>query len=375
MMTESPATICHLLHTLNVGGAEVLAARLARRLAGVYRFVFACLEEVGTLGEGLLQEGFTVHLVGRRDGVDLGCARRLAGLLRRERVDLVHAHQYAPFFYSTVSRLFYRRPPVMFTEHGRAFPDYPRRKRILANRMLLERRDRVVGVGEAVRKALIDNEGLPASRVEVIYNGVQLSNFSNGNSDRVAARRAIGVGDENLVLIQVARLDPLKDHTTAIRSVARVAPHRPDVRLVLVGCGPEEARIRELIHREGLDRHVLLLGLRDDVARLLPAADLFFLTSVTEGIPVTLIEAMAAALPIVGTRVGGMGEVVEEGVTGLLAPAGDEVALAGCVLRMAGDIESAHRMGQLGRERARAMFSEDRMHEGYLRLYREMIGG
>src|SRR6516165_4253528 len=137
------ATVCQVLHTLCVGGAEVLAARLARRLRDRYRFLFVCLDELGTLGEELRNEGFPVHVLGRRPGLDLRCTYRLAALLRRERVDVIHAHQYTPFFYCLTARLLCRRPALLFTEHGRHFPDYPRRKRMLANRLLLRQRDRV----------------------------------------------------------------------------------------------------------------------------------------------------------------------------------------------------------------------------------------
>ena len=124
------ATVCHILHGLQVGGAEVLAAALARRLGDQIRFVFICLDELGTLGAQLRSEGYPVHVLNRRPGVDWRCIAGLGALLRRERVDLVHAHQYTPFFYSLTARLLVRRLGIMFTEHGRHFPDYPRRKRI-----------------------------------------------------------------------------------------------------------------------------------------------------------------------------------------------------------------------------------------------------
>ena len=367
------ATICQLQLTAYTGGAEVLSARLARGLRSSHRFVFACLDLVGPLGEALIEDGFTVEQFGRRPGVDGRCVRRLAAFLRRERVDLIHAHQYTPFFYGLAARLLYRRPAILFTEHGRAFPDHPRRKRMVANRILLERRDRVVGVGQAVRQALIRNEGIPAGRVAVIYNGVDLSTYSNGRAGRAAVRREFGLGDDDLVILQVARLDPLKDHATAIRMLGRVVRKRPEAKLVLVGDGPEEAMIRALISRHGLEPHVRLLGLRRDVARLLPAADLSLLSSVSEGIPLALIEAMGASLPVAATGVGGVGEVVVEGRTGLLAPSGDDEALAAAVLRLAGDAELRRRMGRLGRARAESMFSEAEMHAGYLRLYEEML--
>ncbi len=365
-------TVCQLLHTLQVGGAEVLAARLARQLGRSFRFVFACLDGLGTLGEELRHEGHAVHVLGRSPGLDWRCAGRLGALLRRERVDLVHAHQYTPFFYALLGRWVCRRPPILFTEHGRHQPDYPRRKRMLANRLLLEKRDRVVGVGRAVRDALIANEGIPPERVAVLYNGVDLKPFAAA-ADRQAARREMGVSPEHLVLIQVARLDYLKNHLTAVRTLERIAAARPEVRLVLIGEGPEREAIEREVRRRGLSGHVRLLGLRKDVARLLPAADLFLLTSVSEGIPLTLIEAMAAGLPVVSTDVGGVPEVVVDGHTGALAPAKDDARLAEQCLRLAADPGLRAEMGRRSRERATELFAEPQMHAGYRQLYEEML--
>jgi L-malate glycosyltransferase len=371
-MVAAKATVCQLLHSLNVGGAEMLAARLARRLRGTFRFVFACLDEVGPLGEELRAEGFPVHLLGRRPGLDWGCPLRLARLLRAERVDVVHAHQYTPFFYGLAARLPGPRRPILFTEHGRHQPDYPRPKRMLANRLLLTRRDRVVGVGAAVRQALIANEGLPARRVGVLYNGVDVDAFAAA-ADRAAARRELGAGPDDFVLLQVARLDYLKDHATAVRTLARVAAQVPQARLVLVGDGPERPGIEALVRNLNLGDHVRLLGTRQDVGRLLPGGDVFLLTSVSEGIPVTVLEAMAAGLPVVATDVGGVAEVVKDGQTGLLAPPAEAEALARHVLRLAADPGGRGRMGLAGRERAFALFSEEQMLAAYDRLYRGML--
>ena len=196
--------VCQLLHTLRVGGAEVLAARLARQLRSRCQFQFVCLDDLGTLGEELRADGFSVTVFDRRPGLDWNCAWRLAKLLRHERIDIVHAHQYTPFFYGMAqARLLYRRPPVLFTEHGRHFPDFPRRKRMLANRLFLERRDRVVGVGEAVRQALIANEGFSESRVGVIYNGIDTDRFANDSREREQVRQEIGAGPNDFVILMV----------------------------------------------------------------------------------------------------------------------------------------------------------------------------
>jgi glycosyltransferase involved in cell wall biosynthesis len=369
------ATICQVLHTLQVGGAEVLAARLARQLRDRYRFVFACLDALGTLGAQLRDEGFPVHVLNRRPGLDWRCSWSLARLLRRERVAIVQAHQYTPFFYALTARLLCRRPAILFTEHGRHYPDYPRRKRMFVNRLLLERRDRVVAVGQAVRQALIANEGLPADRVAVIYNGIDQGGGYGPPTEREAVRREIGVGSSDFVLIQVARLDYLKDHATAVRTLERVVRSRPDARLVLVGDGPEKEKILQLVRERGLGEQVRFLGQRGDVRRLLRAADVFLLTSISEGIPLTVIEALAAELPVVATRVGGVAEIVEEGQTGLLASAGDDAGLAEHVLRLAATPEVRAAMGQRGQMIAAAQFSEGQMHARYGQLYGKMLRG
>jgi glycosyltransferase involved in cell wall biosynthesis len=374
-MAKPVATICQLLHGLRVGGAEVLAAGMARRFREIYRFFFVCLDELGSLGQQLREEGFPVWLLRRQPGIDWRCSWRLAGLLRHERVDLLHAHQYTPFFYGMTARVLCRRPPVLFTEHGRWYPDCPRRKRIMANRLLLERRDRVVGVGQSVRKALIDNEGFPSHRVQVIYNGVEIAPFVHARRQRARVRLELGVGGEEYVIMQVARLDALKDHAMAIRALGRVVRQGVKALLVLVGEGPEEPKIRELVQQEKLEAHVRFLGLRTDIPRLLSAADLVWLTSVSEGIPLTLIEAMAIGLPVAATRVGGVQEVIEDGKTGLLVPRGDDAALAEKVLHLANSPLLRREMGEYGRERAQTLFSDQQMHDRYDHLYREMLDG
>jgi sugar transferase (PEP-CTERM/EpsH1 system associated) len=379
---QSAPTICQVLHGLEIGGAEVLAARLARRLGRSFRFRFVCLDEVGTLGRALADEEFGVWLLNRKSGLDAGCAWRLARLVSRERVDLLHVHQYTPFVYAMLARLVGRRRPVMFTEHGRFHPDYRRPKRVAFNRLMLRSTDRVVAVGEAVRQALVANEGIPRDRIEVIYNGIDLETFESRGDDgaavhdvRSAVRREIGAGPHEFLVLQVARLDYLKDYPTAVRTIARLADASPTVKLAIVGEGPERQRIESEIRRCGVEGRVRLLGRRQDVPRLLAAADALLLTSISEGIPLTVIEAMAAGLPVVSTDVGGVPEIVEEGATGLLVPSANDEQLAERLLRLARDPGLCRDLGARGRARARQQFSEEQMHSAYVRLYEEMLRG
>lgn len=372
----SRPVICQVLHSLNVGGAEILAANLARRLASSFHFIFACLDEMGTLGGQLQREGFEIEVFNRQPGIDWRCMKQLAELMSRRRIQLIHAHQYTPFFYSAASGLFRKRPAVLFTEHGRWHPDYPSRKRMLFNRTMLRKRDRVVGVGEDVRRALIDNEGLPPNRVGVIYNGIDLHGFGNVNGrDHVRAevRRELGIAGSSVVAIQVARLDALKDHITAVQTMAQVVKTRPDIHLVMVGDGPEREAISSAIRENSLESSVHLLGTRSDISQLLESADIFLLTSISEGIPLTILEAMAAGLPVVSTSVGGVPEVVENQKTGLLCEPRDPIQLCNAILRLTNDEPRRHVMGAAGQRRVHDLFSDERMNASYTQLYSEML--
>lgn len=366
-------TVCQVLHSLDVGGAEMLAARLAQSLSDRFRFVFACLDELGTLGEELRAKGFTVEVLHRRSGIDLKCVRKLAAFARAENADLIHAHQYTPFFYARAPGWIGRRLPVLFTEHGRFHPDQPNPKRMVFNRLFLRRRDRVAAVGESVRQALVANEWIPHERIDVIHNGARLDDYVSPPGARLRLREELGLGVTDRVAIQVARLDYLKDHDTALRTAERVRQEFSDFRLLLVGEGPERAKIEQDIARRKLERHVFMLGLRTDVHRLLAAADVFLLTSISEGIPVTLIEAMGASLAIVSTAVGGVEEVVINGKTGLVAPAGNDEALAAALVRLFNRPDENQEMGAAGRCRAELEFSEHQMHARYAEHYWAML--
>jgi glycosyltransferase involved in cell wall biosynthesis len=375
--SHSPVTIGHVLHRLYLAGAEVLAADLARRLGGRYRFVFLCLDEIGPLGEELAGEGFEVIDLARRPGVDWSVAKRLRQAVVRHGIDLLHSHQYTPFFYAATSRCLSSEPPVLFTEHGRHYPDRRSVKRVIANRVLLRRHDRVTAVGAFVKQALVYNEGIPAPRIEVVLNGIDPERFSDDHLIGVGAdaRRELGIPPERPVILQVARFHPVKDHATAIRALAEVVKQVPDALLVLAGDGDRRVDAQSLVDDLGLTSNVRFLGVRSDIPRLMAAADVFMLSSLSEGISVTLLEAMAASLPIVTTDVGGNSEIVVDGETGYLSPRGDESRLAGNLVRLLRDDDARHRMGRAGRQRLLEHFTQRQMHDAYERVYEQMLAG
>ena len=367
-------TICHVIHALGVGGAEVLVNQMLRLLSDEFRCVVAVLDEIGEIGECLKRDGFTVEHLHRQPGIDRACAKRLRQFADREGAEILHAHQYTPFFQSMLSRGLFGRRPVVFTEHGRHFPDLPSRKRSVVNHLLLRTCDRLIGCGNAVRQALIDNEGLPESRVEVIYNGVDLKSLgrpSAGARERIRAE--FGYTATDFVAVLVARLHALKDHQTALRAIDEARKQIPGLRLLLAGDGDQRAAIEQTMRDRGLAQTVTLAGTRKDVANLLAASDVFLMSSISEGIPLTVIEAMAARRPVVSTSVGGLPELVEHGITGFLAASGDDASLAAALIELYRRPDLRQRMADVAARRAVEKFSLDGMLKGYRDVYRDVL--
>jgi glycosyltransferase involved in cell wall biosynthesis len=371
---DSRPTVCHVIHALGVGGAEVLVNQMVRELASDFRCIVAVLDEVGEIGAQLRSDGFLVEHLHRGEGIDRACARRLNDLVRRENVSLLHAHQYTPFFQAMLSRGFFGSTPVLFTEHGRHVPDLPSWKRTIVNRLLLRSHDRMVGCGGSVQQALIDNEGLPRHRVELVYNGVDLDDLASAPPGaRQRIRSEFGFSNEDFVAVQVARLHELKDHQTALRTIAHARHNFPRIRLLVVGEGEERPAIEHTIDELNLHQHVVLAGSRSDVSHLLAASDAFLLTSISEGIPLTVIEAMAAELPIVSTAVGGLPEMIEDGVSGYLCDARDHEALANRLTQLDSNPEERQQMAIAGKVTACSRFSLEHMLNTYSNIYSEMI--
>jgi glycosyltransferase involved in cell wall biosynthesis len=202
----------------------------------------------------------------------------------------------------------------------------------------------------------------------VIYNGIE-PGASPDRADRHAARRRLGIMDEALVIGAAGRLERVKDLDTLLDAFAIVRARVPDARLVIAGGGTERLRLEQHVSELGLQRAVCFTGHCDDVRALLPAFDVFVNSSISEGVSLTILEAMASRLPVVATRVGGTPEVVEDGVTGVLVPARAPEQLAQAILQLAPQQPRASAMGEAGRKRVEAAFSIDRMIGRYAVVY------
>ena len=359
-----------VLHVMQVAGAEVLVAEIIRRLGPRVAPVVFCLDGVGELGTRMQAEGVPVVALGRRPGLDLNVAGRLAREIRARGIEVLHAHQYTPFFYSALAKLRAHRPVhLMFTEHGRHYPDIVSRKRRLANRLVLSHlADEINGVCGFSARSLAALDGFGGRRIEVIENGIDLVHYAKA-IDRDALCARLGLDPARRHVICIARFHPVKDHRTLLTAFAEVAAARPDADLLLAGDGPLRADLEARAQGLGIAARVRFLGVRDDVPDLLAAADVFALTSVSEAASITLLEAMGCGVPVVVTDVGGNPDLVRQGVDGILVPRGDAHAAAGAIGALLDDRTRAQAMGQAGRARVGERYQLARTVERYYERY------
>jgi L-malate glycosyltransferase len=375
MQCDGPIRVAFVLHAMEVAGAEVLVLETIRRLIGRIEPTVICLDSVGPLGEQLRAEGHEVACLERRPGRDPRAVWRMACVLRRHSIEVVHAHQYTPFFYAALGAPASRRPPrVIFTEHGRHYPDVVSPIRRAANRILFSRLAAAVNAvsgfsAESLRKV----DGFTVQPIEVIENGIELERYEV-HVDRRMLRERLGLDPERTYIANVARLHPIKDQAMLLRAFAEVAAARPEVDLLLIGDGALRGELGRLAEDLVVAERVRFLGVRSDVAELLSAVDIFALTSICEAASLTLLEAMASALPVVATAVGGTPEIVRDGLDGVLVPRGDAHATASALLRLLDDPATASTMGASARERVRARYQLSRTIDAYMDLYRQLAG-
>ena len=362
-----------VVHVMQVAGAEMLVAETIRRLGDRIVPTVFCLDAIGSLGERLRREGVDVLSFERRPGMDLRVARRMATEIRLRCLDVLHTHQYTPFFYGAIAaHLRARGPRVVFTEHGRHYPDVVSTKRRWANRLILDHlADEVTAVCGFSASHLARQDGFSLGRITVIPNGVEVSRYGR-SPDIATVRRSLGLRPDRRYIAAVARFHPVKDHPTLLRAFGECARSRPDVDLLLVGDGASRSDLERLAQSLGLGDRILFWGVRDDVAAILSAVDLFALTSLSEAASITLLEAMASDLPVVVTAVGGNPEIVRDGLDGLLVPRGDVRAAAAALGRVLDDDGLARVMGASGAERVRSHFRLERTIERYGDLYQHL---
>jgi glycosyltransferase involved in cell wall biosynthesis len=370
-----PIRVGFVVHIMQVAGAEVLVRETIRRLAGAIAPTIFCLDAVGSIGEEMSRAGTEVVCFQRKPGRDWAVSRRLAAAIAERRIEVLHAHQYTPFFYSALARpLGLFRTKLILTEHGRHYPDRVSPLRRAVNRLVLDRlADAVTACCRFSAIGLTRTDGFAGARIETIENGIEVANYEPCES-KAQAKERVGLDPSRQYIIHVARHHPVKDQPTLLRAFALVADELPRVDLLLAGDGPLRSELESLAIELRLVKRIKFLGIRSDVANLMQAAEVFALTSLSEAASLTLLEAMASGLPVVVTDVGGNPEIVRQNHEGLLFPRGDRAACAAAFRRLFANPTLAAQFGAAGRARALDWYQLARTVERYYQLYCRLAG-
>ena len=374
-MYSSRPSLAYVVNNLHPGGTERLVVEMSLIFAREFDLQVFCLDEPGLWADRLRERGIPVYGLWRQPGLDIAISVKLAQHFRRQRTQIVHAHQCTPWFYVALARLLYPTPRLLLEEHGRFFPEVENWKRVWFNRWIIKPlTHRVVAVSKDIRERLRRYEGLQHQAITVVYNGVTPEPLLDA-ATRAALRYEWGFTAENFVIGTVGRFDPIKNLPLLVNGLARAKVEAPNIQGLLVGDGPEFGATQDLIKQLYLVDRVRLTGFRDDARKLVQCMDLFVLSSFSEGTSMALLEAMAAGVPVVVTAVGGNPEVVTEGQTGWVIPSGSVDALTTAMLEAINHPEKRRAFAFAGQQRFEERFTFGRMIEAYRQIYHEMLAG
>ncbi|MFQ5877225.1 MAG: glycosyltransferase [Acidobacteriota bacterium] len=361
--------VCFVVGQLLLGGLERQVYLLARGLdPKEFEVTVISLSEGGAWSPALAEAGIRVIHLRRRGRLDWLRLADLTRVFRRIRPDLVYSFQYAPNAYARLAGLLASVPILITGERG----IYLRWWQGVLERLLGRVTECVVCNTDTIREDLVERIGLPRTKVVTVRNAAEVPPLVR-DEERRAIRNALGIGDDGCVVGTIARLEKVKNLPMLIEVADLCRSSGGWMRFIVVGGGSQAEALRRIVRRRRLEETVLLVGESESARDLLPALDVFVLTSRSEGLPNTVMEAMAAGLPCVCTDVGGCRELVVPGVTGYLVPSGAAAAMARILLDLAGSRARRETLGRRGRARIAEQFPVRRMIADTERLLRSLL--
>lgn len=370
----------HIIYALDVGGMQKGLSNLINMMDPLFVNSICCITKAGIFKEKIKKQGIEIFELNKKEGNDFSSLIKLVSLLRKKKVDIVHARCWGALFDAAIAAKIAKIPVVIYGEHGRRYEDvfHPKKRQIWLRKILLTYFvDKIVAVSTEVKEWLQNSIGIKQDKIICIHNGIDPKEAEI--EINLNKRKQIGIQNGEIVIGTIGRLDPVKDYSTLIYAASEIINQFPNVGLLFVGDGPMRNDLENLGKNLHIENKIMFLGERTDTIELLKMMDIFVLPSLIEGISNTILEAMSCGIPVVATNVGGNPEVVINGETGFLVPPKDSHALAEAIREILKDRSKGVRLGLAGKERTNQHFSLTNMVKAYETLYKTMaekyIGG
>jgi glycosyltransferase involved in cell wall biosynthesis len=328
-----------------------------------------CIGPKGDLADLAENKGVQVFSLEKADGFQWRLIFRLRKLLKRQKVHVLHSHNAGFLLYGAPAARLARKVVMVHTEHGRLLHEFDNERMNSIERFLSRWTDAMVAVSEPTRETYVDLTGLDPDRIKVVGNGVDIGRFQIPADARL--RESLGIQPADHVIGNIARLSIEKDHAGLIEAFSRMLDWSKNLKLLLVGDGEERQNLEALVKKLRIDHKVIFTGIRRDIPALVAIMDIFCLSSRTEGMPLTLLEAMAAGKGIVCTEVGGIPNIIRSGYNGFLVPPEKPEKLAEALFTLVQDRNLAGRMRNAARKDAEKFYSLEKMIQSYENIYLE----
>lgn len=361
--------ILHITFNMGIGGTEQVIRQIINN-SDVDRFQheILCIDgNIGSLGQHLISNhGIHLESVKRNSGIDFKLARFISKYIKHRAINVLHCHQYTPYFYGVLGH-FGTNARVIFTEHGRFFPDRHHPKRRFINPLLSMFTAHITAISRSTAEALSQYEYIHRDRIKVIYNGIK--DLNDQRNDRNILLSKLGLSSEYRYIGTISRLEPIKNQTMMIKAFSMIRQKFPDLKLILIGDGEKMADLMQLTLSLEIEQDVIFTGFLDNPQLYISLFEIFLLSSFSEGTSMTLLEAMSLSRPCVVTDVGGNPEIVVNNETGLLTPSDNIDQFKASIIELLTDENKRDAYGQAGRERFLEKFVVDKMIDSYHELY------
>lgn len=363
--------ILYIFVTLPVGGAENHLLTVLKEInRSKYNPVICCIREKGEIGEEIERMGVDIITLSRKSkSWNIRIIMDILKIIHQKNIQLIHAHLYHSNMYGRIAAAI-SKIPVIITEHN-VYQKYKIKRRVI-NWLLAKKTDKIIAVSEAVKRYVVSRDWVDASKIEVIYNGIDVKKFQSFLS-KEEARHRIGIPVKCFLIGTIARLTEQKGHIYLIKAIDIIKGSIPNAKLVLVGSGPLESYLKAEVSEKELNDYVIFLGSRRDIPDILKAMDIFVLPSLWEGLGIALLEAMASSIPVIATNVGGVPEIINNDINGLLVPPGDPFSLSQAIFDLYKNEFKRQRLSKNGLETIENKFTSHCMVKKIENLYESVL--